>query len=360
MKKKSETGEPGILVINPGNLTTKIALFEGEEDKFEEESVHSSRELGKCKSYLEQLSLRKAPVLEFIKKHNVVLSAIACRGAPLKPLQGGTYRVNRKMVEDIRNGELQTPHVAILAALIGWDIAESLGIPAYITDPISVDEFIPIARISGLPEVPRRSLWHALNCRAVARQYAREHGEPFSTQNLIVAHMGSGITIAAFKEGKAIDCTNANSESAFSPARAANAPLLDLVELCYSGKYTKDEMIRRLIREGGLTAHLGTSDAVLIEERIGEGDLKARQVYEAMAYQVSKHIGAMGAVLEGRVGAILLTGSLARSPMLVRWIRKRVSSIAPVKVYPGQEEMKALALGVLDVLTGNEKEKIYQ
>lgn len=351
-----------ILVINPGSMTTKLSLFEGESEKFFEEVEHPEHELAACRSFLEQLPIRLKAVLEFLDRHDARgrLRALACRGAPLLPLEAGTYRVNEDMVDDLTHMRIHSPHISMLAALIGWDLSKSEGAPAFITDPVSVDEFSPIARISGLPEIPRRSLWHALNCRAVARRYGDDSRRAFTDMNLIVVHLGSGITVASFERGRTVDSTDANSESCFAPQRAGTLRMIEFADLCYSGAYTRDRMIKMITSQAGLKSHLGTNDAREIERRIEGGDEKARIIYEAMAYGVCKQIGAMAAVLKGHVDAILLTGSLSRSEMICRWIEERVSFIAQVKLYPGQEEMKALALGTLRVLEGREQEKVYR
>jgi butyrate kinase len=354
--------EPLILVINPGSMTTKVALYRGEIEEAMEELSHSKEQLVSCHTLLDQLPLRKEGVLAFAEAHlkGRTLSALACRGAPLKPLESGTYRISELMVSDIRSGKVQSPHVSMLGILIGWDIGSERGVPAFITDPISVDEFIPEARISGLPDIPRKSLWHALNCRAVARTYANAQGKDFNELNLIVAHMGSGMTVVCLEKGRAIDAIDANNEAPISPERIGNVPLIGFTEMCFSGQYTKDQVIKLITREGGLKAHLGTNDGREIEKRISGGDERAGTVYRAMAYQISKTIGGMATTVNGRVDAVLLTGSLARSKMLVKWIEQSVSFIAPVRIFPGQEEMKALALSVLRVLSSEEKEKIYQ
>lgn len=362
MWKVKNMEKPLILVINPGSMTTKVALYKGEEELACKDLEHTTEEFALCKSLYDQLPIRKAAVIRFVEENSTLerLEAIACRGAPLKPLSGGTYRVNELMVADIKEGRLQSPHVSMLAALIGWEIAQNNAITAYITDPISVDEFTPVAKLTGFPEIPRKSLWHALNCRAVAKRFAGEHGKVFEDLKLIIAHMGSGITVACLEKGKSIDSTNANSEAPYSPERSGTLPVLEFAELCYSGKFTKEEMIKKVTRGSGLKAHLGTNDALVVEKRIGEGDEKALTLYKGMAYYVSKTIGSLAAVLCGKVDAILLTGSLARSEMLCKWIEEHTSFIAPVYRYPGQEEMKSLVLGVLNVMNGTEKEKKYE
>jgi len=352
-----------ILGINPGSTSTKVAVYDDEKPNFIESIVHPREEIAACKDYLEEYPIRKKSVLEALKKHSIELnslSAVVARGAPLKPLEGGTYRINASLVDDLKNQRLQSPHVSCLAGLIAHDIAESMGIPSFIADPVSTDEFHPLARISGLPEINRKSIWHALNCKAAGRKVAREEGKKYEEMNLIICHLGSGITVSAHRKGKAIDVNNANSEGPFSPERTGTLPAVELVELCYSGKYNFKEIIRKITRQAGLFAYLGTADAREIERRIKEEkDEKAALIYEAMAYQVAKEIGAMAAVLEGKVDFIVLTGALAHSDILTSWIKKRVAFIAPIKIYPGEDEMEALNLAALRVLRGEEQEKQY-
>jgi butyrate kinase len=353
--------EPLILVINPGAMTTKVSLFEGETEIVAEELTHDPDDLSASIFLLDQFPLRRDTVMSFLERHGALddITAIVARGAPLRPVEGGTYRINDLMLSELSKGEVQSPHVAMYAALIAAHIASPRGIPAFIADPISVDEFSPLARLTGLPEIPRRSLWHALNCRAVVRRYCKETGKELKDLDAIVAHLGSAITVACFEKGRSIDVCNANEESPYSPVHAGTIPALPLVDLCFSGSLTRDELADKLTRKGGLTAHLGTSDALEVERRIRGGDEYARLVYEGMAYGTVKWIGAYAAVLRGKVDAVLLTGSLARSEMLTGWIRERVSFIAPVLIYPGQNEMEALAYAALDVIRGKEPEKTY-
>jgi len=351
-----------ILVINPGSLSTRLSLFKDEIPVWEEELQHPPEELARFSELLEQFPMRLAAidsVLENRALDPTDLQAVAVRGAPLKPLSGGTYLVQGKLLEDLREGRVSTPHISMLAALLGAAVAKRAAIPVFMTDPISVDEMIPEARLSGLPELPRRSHWHALNCRAMARYAAQELGLRFDQANLIVAHLGGGITVAALLKGRAIDVTDANSEAPFSPQRCGTLPMVGLIKLCFAGTHNARSLLHLITRTGGLTAHLGTHDALEVESRIEAGDESARLVYSAMAYQVAKAIGAMAAALEGKVDAVVLTGGLARSQLLVNWIKARVSFIARVLVYPGQEEMAALAEGALRILRGEEKPGEY-
>lgn len=354
---------PLILVLNPGSTSTRVAVYRGEEALFSSTRIHSPEEISGSSDIFDQVPLRRRTVIEEMEKNGVEwsdLSAIAARGAPLKPLEGGTYRINARMLEDLKAFRIQSPHVSLLAGIMAAEFGEIHNIPAFIADPISVDELDAIARLSGLPEIPRRSLWHALNCRAVARKAAKDRGKRYEHVNLIVVHLGSGITISCHRKGRTIDVTDANSDGPFSPERSGTVPLLGLAELCFSGKYDREGMIRRITREGGMKAYLGTSDAMEVEKRIAtHGDKVASLIYEGMAYQIAKEIGAMAAVLAGEIEAIVLTGALAQSPMLIDWIQRRVSFLAPVLVYPGEYEMEALAMAVLRVLRGEEEEKVY-
>jgi len=282
------------------------------------------------------------------------------RGGLLRPLESGTYRVNERMLEELRSPHKERDHVTNLGALIANEIAQPAGIPAFIVDPVCVDELEPLARISGLPEIERKSFSHALSLKSAARRAARELGRPYEEINLVVVHMGGGISVTAHQQGRMIDVNQAlDGTGPFSPERVGGLPFGDVMRLCYSGQYTYDELFRRLTRQGGLLAHLGTNDAVEVEKRIAQGDDHARLVYEALAYQIAKEIGLMAAVLKGQVQAIVLAGGLAHSSVLVGWIRERVEWIAPLLAYPGQDEMLAMAQGALRVLRGEEAAKEY-
>ena len=350
-----------ILVINPGSMTTRVSLFEDDKETISEEIVHDNEEILKCKEIIDQLPIRYAGVDDFIQRHDIQgkLSAIACRGAPLKPVVAGTYIVEESLVSELKAGNVATPHVSMLAILIGWEIAGKLGLNAYFTDPISVDEFEDVARLTGRPEIKRRSLWHALNCRAVTRRAAEEMGKGINDINALVAHMGSGITVAAFEKGKCIDACNANSESPFSPERSGTLPFQDFVEFCYNGKYTESEMLKLLMKKSGLTALLGTNDCLEIQKRIENGDKEAKLVYDSMAYNIAKTIGAYAPCLCGRIDAVIFTGALARSQYVIEYLKQRVSFLGRIFVYPGQDEMSALAYGTRQVLLENAKPMKY-
>ncbi|MBC7194519.1 MAG: butyrate kinase, partial [Caldisericia bacterium] len=288
------------------------------------------------------------------------ISCIVGRGGLIKPVESGTYIINEKMIEDLKEAK-RGEHASNLGAIIAYEIAKELKIPAYIVDPVVVDEMDDVARISGLKGIERKSIFHALNQKAVARRAAKDLGKKYEDVNLIVVHLGGGISVGAHRKGRVVDVNNAlNGDGPFAPERAGGLPTQDLVDLCFSGKYTFDEMKKKLAGEGGLVSHLGTNDAREVEKRIENGDSYARLVYEAMAYQVSRTIGEMAAVLKGEIDAIVITGGIAYSKMLVDWIRERVSFLGKILVYPGEDEMEALALGALRVLRKEEEPKIYE
>ncbi|MGI9952760.1 butyrate kinase [Moorellaceae bacterium AZ2] len=350
-----------ILVLNPGSTSTKIALFEDEREVFRKEIEHPSQELSRFPRVLDQLEFRREAILETLKENHVEvkeLSAIAARGGPLPPVSGGAYVVNEKMLEVLRSDKIPE-HASSLAALIAYDIASPLGIPAMIYDAVSTDEMEEIARLSGMPEIERPSLSHALNSRAVARMVAEKLGKRYGEVNVIVAHLGGGITVTIHSKGRIIDVVS-DDEGPFSPERAGRVPCRILIDLCYSGQYDHQTMRKKLRGQGGLVAYLGTSNAIEIEERISNGDQYAELVYKAMAYQIAKSIGELATVTCGKVDGIALTGGLAHSQLLAKWITERVSFIAPVEVYPGGFEMEALALGCLRVLRGEEEAKDYE
>jgi len=350
-----------ILVINPGSTSTKVALFENENQVAQQVLRHPDEELRKCETLLDQLPLRKKAVEKFLEQRKVSireLDAVVGRGGLLRPLPGGTYRVNERMLKDAWEGK-QGQHPSNLGCILAHEIASQAGIPAFIVDPVSVDEFEPLARYSGHPLLERRCLSHALNLHAVARSVAEELGVPYENSRFVVAHLGGGISVAAMKGGRIVDVNDASSAGPFSPERTGTLPLQGFIDLCFSGQYTRDQIRRMVMGEGGMKAYLGTSNAEEVERRIQAGDEKARQVVEAMAYQIAKEIGAMAAVLYGKLHAVILTGGLARYNRLVEWVQERVAFLAPVKVIPGEFEMEAMAKGALRVLRGEEKEKVY-
>lgn len=350
-----------ILVINPGSTSTKIALFNLEAEEIASESVnHSTEELSQFHSIIDQAPERKKIVLGVLKKHNINLSsfkAVIGRGGIIKPLAAGTYQVNDKLIEDLKNSPRE--HASNLGGIIAHEIAEEIGVPAYIADPVSVDEFTDIARISGLKGIERESLLHALNIRANAFRYAKEQGKKLEELNLIVAHLGGGISIAPLEKGKIVDVNNANDGGPFSPERTGTLPNKAFIHLCYSGKYSEKELIKFITHQGGLVSHLGTNDLREVMKMIDQGDSYAQLIFEAMCYQIAKEIGAMATVLKGKIDAIILTGGMAYNEILVDKVKERVGWIATVVVYPGEEEMKSLAQAVIRVLNGVEKAKTY-
>lgn len=351
-----------LLVINPGSTSTKIAVFYNEDLVLEETLRHSNEELAGYSTIFDQYQFRKSIILDILKEKGFdinELSAVVGRGGLLKPIPGGTYRVNDKMLDDLSKGTFGE-HASNLGGAIAHEIASQLNIPSFIVDPVVVDEMEDIARISGMPEIPRISIWHALNQKAVARRFAKDNGKAYEELNLVVAHLGGGISVGAHKKGKVVDVNNAlDGEGPFSPERSGGLPVGDLAKLCYSGKYTLAEMKKKIKGCGGLVAYLGTNDARKVCEMIEAGDEKAKLIYEAMAYQVAKEIGSMSTVLEGQVDAIILTGGIAYDAMFTAWIKERVDFIADVVMYPGEDELIALAEGGLRVLRGEEQAKEY-
>ncbi|MBT1278620.1 butyrate kinase [Thermoanaerobacter sp. CM-CNRG TB177] len=351
-----------ILVINPGSTSTKVAVFKDKEPVFTETLRHSSEELAKYKSIIDQFEFRTQAILNMLKEKGISLSeidAIVGRGGLLKPIESGTYIVNEKMIEDLKKAE-RGEHASNLGGIIAYTLAKEHDIEAYIVDPVVVDELEDIARITGMPEIEKSSIFHALNQKAIARRLAADLNKKYEEVNLIIAHLGGGISIGAHKHGRVVDVNDAlNGEGPFSPERAGGLPVLDLVKLCYSGKYTYQEMKKRLIGQGGIVAHLGTNDVREVYKKIKEGDKKAELVLEAMAYQTAKEIGAMAVVLKGQVDAIGITGGIAYNEDFVKRISERVKFIAPIYVYPGEDEMSALAQGAYRVLSGEEKAKMY-
>ncbi|WOV88902.1 butyrate kinase [Sporosarcina oncorhynchi] len=351
-----------ILVINPGSTSTKIGVYDDDQLVMEETLRHSNEELARFSSISDQYSFRKGTILHSIEQGGVELAslnAVCGRGGLLRPISGGTYEVNDVMIEDLKNG-YSGQHASNLGGIIANEIASFLDIPAFIVDPVVVDEMHPLARVSGFSLISRKSIFHALNQKAVARRFAKQTGKSYEELRLIVTHMGGGITVGAHRYGKVIDVNNGlHGDGPFSPERAGTVPSGELVELCYSGTYFRKEVMTKLVGQGGLVGYLGTNDAVTVEKRIQNGDKEAEHIYEAMAYQVAKEIGSAAAVLEGQVDGIILTGGLAYGKQYVEMIASRVGWIADVIVYPGEDELQALAEGALRVLTGEENAKTY-
>jgi butyrate kinase len=352
-----------ILVINPGSTSSKIALFRDETEIYQENIIHSPEALARFVRVADQYVLRRDAVLQALASAKVGVSslgAVVGRGGLLDPVPSGTYRISEAMLDRLRRATARE-HISNLGAVIAQEIATLAGVPAFIVDPVTVDEFEPLARVAGLPEIQRRSESHALNIKAVARQAAAALGGSYHEMNMVVVHLGAGISVTAHRHGKMVDVNQGlDGTGPFSPERAGGLPVGDVMRLAYAGRSSYDELWRRVSKLGGLYAHLGTNDAIEVERRIAAGDDHARLIYEAMAYQIAKEIGLMATVLSGDVQGIALTGGLAHSEMLMAWIRKRVEWIAPVLIYPGQREMLAMAQGALRVLRGQEEAKEYQ
>ncbi|MHB1393455.1 MAG: butyrate kinase [Clostridia bacterium] len=352
-----------LLIINPGSTSTKIAIFDNEKPVLEQTLRHSNEELAPYATVIDQFEFRKNVILETLNTNGInitKLSAVVGRGGLLRPMEGGTYRVNDRMLEDLK-GTVMGQHASNLGGIIANEIASQLGIPAFIVDPVVVDEMEEIARFSGMPEIKRICIWHALNQKAVARRAAADLGKKYEEINLIVAHLGGGISVGAHKNGRTIDVNNAlNGEGPFSPERTGSLPVSSLMKLCYSGKYTIDEMNKKIAGKGGLVAYLGTNDGREVEKMVEAGDKNAELIYKAMAYQIAKEIGACAAVLEGKVDAVCLTGGLAYDKLLIGWIKEMVEFIGDVRIYPGEDEMIALAAGGLRVLRKDEAAKEYR
>lgn len=352
-----------LLTINPGSTSTKIAVFDNEKLVFEKTLRHSSEEISKYKKISDQFDFRKNVIENALNEGGVKISeldAVVGRGGLLKPIEGGTYIVNDSMMKDLNIGILGE-HASNLGGIIAKQIGDGVSIPSYIVDPVVVDELSDVARISGIPEIDRKSIFHALNQKAIARRAAMELDKNYEECNFIVAHMGGGISVGAHEKGKVIDVANAlDGEGPFSPERSGGLPVGDLIKMCFSGDYTENDIKKRIKGSGGIVAYLDTNDVREVETLVSSGDKKAKLIHDAMVYQVSKEIGSCAAVLKGKVDAILLTGGIAYSKLITTNIKDRVDFIAEVKVYPGEDEMIALAQGGLRVLRGEEEAKIYQ
>ncbi|WP_078695521.1 butyrate kinase [Caloramator quimbayensis] len=351
-----------ILVINPGSTSTKVAIFKGTENLKQKNLLHSAEEISKFEKIADQYEYRKQSILSWLNEEGIStkeIAAVVGRGGLLKPMPGGTYKVTDALVKDSQIG-IQGEHASNLGAIIAKSIADEEGIEAFIVDPVAVDEFEDISRISGLPELPRRSLVHALNIKAVSRRIAKKMNKNIEDVNFVVAHLGGGISVAAVKGGRIIDTNNANEGGPFSPERAGGLPVGDIIKLSYSGQYTYKELKKKIIGKAGLVGYLGTNDARDVEKMIENGDEKAKLIFEAMCYQIGKDIGSYAASLCGKVDRIILTGGLAHSKRLCEYIKSMVDFIAPVEIVAGEDEMQSLSEGAYRVITGEEKAKIYE
>ena len=352
-----------ILAINPGSTSTKIAVYEDEKPILLRTIRHSAEELKKFEDVIFEFPFRKQLVMDELTRNDIPLQfdAVIGRGGLVKPIAGGTYEINQTMLDDTHSGIAMHNHACNLGCLIAYDIAKEIpGCRSFMADPGVVDELNDYARISGSPLMNRICIWHALNQRAIAKRFAREIGRHYNDMNLIICHLGGGISVAAHDHGRAVDANNAlDGEGPFSPERAGSLPAADLIRLCFSGKYTEAQLLKRVAGQAGITAHLGSNDMRVIEKRIAEGDEHAKLIVDAMIYHVAKNIVAEGAVLCGNIDAILLTGGLARSEYIITNLRRRIDFLAPVYCYPGEDEMEALAMNALDVLRGRQEAKVY-
>ena len=351
-----------ILSVNPGSTSTKFAVYEDETLVCLHTIRHSAEELKPYKTLFDQFEFRKNLMLDYLQKDGIDLSDLSVvvgRGGMVRPLESGVYKVNDRLIADLKSAHT-AEHASNLGGVIAREIADSIpNCEAYIADPIVVDEYQDVARISGLPQIPRKSQFHALNHKAIARKYAAANGTSYDKLKLVIAHLGGGISVAAHKNGRVIDSNQGlDGYGPFSPERAGTLDAGQLVELCFSGKYTHEEIRKLLVGNGGLMAHLGINEELVAEKKAVMGDEKATLVLEAMAYNVAKEIGAMLAVLHGEADAVILTGGIAYSLYIVEYIKTMISPMVKVAVYPGEDEMEALAMSGLRVLRG-EKSKEY-
>ena len=350
------------LIINPGSTSTKIGVFEDETLLFEETLRHPTEEIAKYASIIDQKDFSKEIITNFLAAKECDINSfdvVVGRGGLLKPIPGGTYAVSDELLADLKAG-VQGQHASNLGGILAREIGDQVGIPSFIVDPVVVDELTDVARISGMPELPRRSIFHALNQKAVARRYAKKQGVKYEDVNLIVIHLGGGVSVGAHQKGQIIDVNNIlDGEGAFSPERAGTVPVGDLIKLCFSGKYTQQEIYKKICGKGGYNAYLGTNDQRDVEKMVAEGNEYAKVVMDAFFYQLAKDAGAMAAVLHGKVDQIILTGGIAYSKITVAKFQESIGWIAPITVYPGEDELLALAQGALRVLNGEEAAKNY-
>ena len=350
------------LIINPGSTSTKIGVFEDENLLFEETLRHSTEEISQYETIVDQKDFRKKIITDLLASKNFdihSLNVVVGRGGMLKPSPGGTYAVTDELLADLKKG-VQGQHASNLGGILARELADSIGVSAYIVDPVVVDELMPIARYSGMPEIPRGSIFHALNQKAVAKRYAKEVGKPYESLRLIVVHMGGGVSVGAHEGGRVVDVFSAfDGDGAFSPERAGGVPCGALVKMCFSGKYTEKEIYSKLIGKGGFNAYLGTNDMRDVTKRANEGDEKAAEAKQAFLLQVAKDIGSMACVLNGKVDQIILTGGIAYGKDVCEVLKERTGWIAPVTVYPGEDELLALAQGAMRVMNGEEKVMEY-
>lgn len=353
-----------ILAINPGSTSTKIGVFEDEKLIFDKTLRHSTAEISQYNEIYDQKDFRRKIIQKVLEDNNFdihTIDVVVGRGGLVKPIPGGTYRVNEALIQDLKVG-IQGAHASNLGGIIAYDIATEIGDkPAFIVDPVVVDEMAEIARFSGHPDAPRTSIFHALNQKAIGKRYAKDVQKSYEELNLIIAHMGGGVTVGAHKQGQVVDVFNGlDGDGAFSPERSGGLPIGGLIRMCFSGKYNNEkEALKACVGQGGVTAYLGTNDMLEVEHRANEQDEAAIKVQDAFIYQVAKDIGAMSTVLEGKVDQILITGGVAYSKYVQEELARKTAHIAPFTAYPGEDELLALAQGALRVMIGEEQEKEY-
>ncbi|MCR5419015.1 MAG: butyrate kinase [Lachnospiraceae bacterium] len=355
MSKKS-------LIINPGSTSTKIGVFEDETLLFEETLRHSTEEIAQYATIVDQKDFRKKIILDLLSSKDFDINSldfIVGRGGMLKPIPGGTYEVSDALLEDLKIGK-QGQHASNLGGILAREIGESIGKPSFIVDPVVVDELMPTSRYSGVPELPRTSVFHALNQKAVAKRYAKEKGVAYDSLNLVVVHMGGGVSVGAHEKGRVVDVFNAlDGDGAFSPERAGAVPSGALIKMCFSGQYTQQEVYKKVVGNGGFNAYLNTNDMRDVDKMADEGDAKAVEIRDAFIQQVAKDIGSMCCVLSGKVDQIIVTGGIAYDKYVVDGLKSRCEWMAPFTVYPGEDELLALAQGGLRVVNGEEKAMSY-
>ncbi len=350
------------LIINPGSTSTKIGVFKDETLLFEETLRHSTEEIAQYAAIVDQKDFRKKIILDLLASKDFDIKSldfVVGRGGMLKPIPGGTYEVSDALLEDLRIGK-QGQHASNLGGILAREIGEEIGKPSFIVDPVVVDELEPISRYSGIPELPRTSVFHALNQKAVAKRYAKEKGVSYDSLNLVVVHMGGGVSVGAHKNGRVIDVFNAlDGDGAFSPERAGAVPTGALIKMCFSGEYTEKEVYKKAVGNGGFNAYLNTNDMRDVDKMADEGDAKAAEIRDAFIRQVAKDIGSMCCVLCGKVDQILVTGGIAYDTYVVQGLKDACEWMAPFTVYPGEDELLALAQGGLRVMNGEEKALEY-
>lgn len=351
-----------MFILNLGSTSTKVAVYEGLTETARESLHHSQEDLSLFSAVPDQKEFRKEAVRSFLSRGGFDLTSFDCivaRGGCSRPIEGGIYEISPEMLADISSGRYGV-HISNVGCAIAYELGQEYGIPVVTADTVKTDELEPLARYTGLAQLTRVSTFHALNHKAIARKHALAVGKRYEDMDLIVAHMGGGISVGAHRHGRVVETNNAlDGDGPFSPERAGALPVGSLVRLCFSGEYTESELLKMISGKGGLMSYLGTNSGLEVEERIAAGDEPAREVYEAMAYQTAKAIGAASCVLKGKAEAILLTGSLAYSELLTGWIKERVSFLAPVYLYPGENEMLSLAENGMRYLSGRETPKTY-